>query len=560
MYRASLVGEFGFEKPLVIKTILPEFANQPRFIELFATEAKTAVALSHGNIVPIYELGRADDTFYIVMGFVDGPSVAQLLARHRQRGDVPPLAVTMAVVRGVLTGLAYAHTAQPERPAVVHRDITPRNIMLERSGQVRIVDFGIAQPADHHTQMRAGSTGYIAPEQARAEPVDPRADVFSVGCLLFELLAVERAFPREGVWTTPDLRRVPEVFREPLASALALDPADRPTDARALLARLQPALTKHGATFGEADLAAHLRAVFPDGTWSNDAASPDKVTPATGVTRNPVTFATRLTPISEIDDARRSVSAQPSASPPESKLVPPAPEPAAPNPTTAAAAQLTRPAEPQASRRPVLLLGLLAATIVIGVLAWPRAPSPGASAAAPEPAPARVVAAAPTLPVDSAAAQSAETTPSPPPIVPIILTTVPATASVYLDGKPSAGLSPHSIPAPREGTLHVLVEAPDHEPTTIEIHPGDTEPRSVTLSERVTGKGHVQVLAPSVSWAQVTIDGRSRGVTPTRKLELPAGPHKVIVRCVPDVCPEPKVLLRRSVVVTAGETTRITVP
>ena len=80
VYQARLVGELGFEKQLVIKTILPELANKPRFIELFAAEAKTAVALSHGNIVPIYELGRSDDTFYIVMGYVDGPSAAQLLS------------------------------------------------------------------------------------------------------------------------------------------------------------------------------------------------------------------------------------------------------------------------------------------------------------------------------------------------------------------------------------------------------------------------------------------------------------------------------------------------
>src|SRR5690606_12993889 len=135
--------------------------------------------------------GRAEDTLYIVMGYVDGPSVAQLLATHRRRGHPPPLAVALSIVRGVLAGLAYAHTEEPGRPAVVHRDITPRNVMVDRSGQVRIVDFGIALPAHAAAGVRAGSTGYVAPEQVRAEAVDPRADVFSTACLLYELLTLE---------------------------------------------------------------------------------------------------------------------------------------------------------------------------------------------------------------------------------------------------------------------------------------------------------------------------------------------------------------------------------
>ena len=94
VYLARLVGELGFEKRLVIKTILPEHASKPRFIELFAAEAKTAVALSHGNIVPTYELGRSDDTFYIVMGYVDGPSVAQMLAACRHAGASASTPVT----------------------------------------------------------------------------------------------------------------------------------------------------------------------------------------------------------------------------------------------------------------------------------------------------------------------------------------------------------------------------------------------------------------------------------------------------------------------------------
>src|SRR5688572_12699923 len=101
VYLARLVGELGFEKRLVIKTILPELAAKKRFIELFAAEAKTAVALSHGNIVPTYELGRTKDTFYIVMGYVDGPSVAQMLVACKHHEREPDIVVAMHIIRGV---------------------------------------------------------------------------------------------------------------------------------------------------------------------------------------------------------------------------------------------------------------------------------------------------------------------------------------------------------------------------------------------------------------------------------------------------------------------------
>ena len=104
VYLARIVGELGFEKVLVIKTILPELAEKPRFIEMFAAEAKTAVALSHGNIVPAYELGRAADTFYIAMGYVDGPSVAQLLEVADGKGLEPDVAAALHIMRGCSRG------------------------------------------------------------------------------------------------------------------------------------------------------------------------------------------------------------------------------------------------------------------------------------------------------------------------------------------------------------------------------------------------------------------------------------------------------------------------
>jgi eukaryotic-like serine/threonine-protein kinase len=585
VFRASLVGELGFEKPLVIKTILPELASQPRFIDMFAAEAKTAVALNHGNIVPIYELGRSEDTFYIVMGYVDGPSVAELLSTHRRRGHPPPLAVTLAIVRGVLSGLAYAHTEEPGRPAVVHRDITPRNVMVDRSGQVRIVDFGIASPVRAVAAVRAGSTGYVAPEQARAEAVDPRADVFSTGCLLYELLTLDRAFPNEGVWIAPDFARLPEAMRTPLERALALDPALRPADASAFLSALGDAITRHAATFSESDLAAHLRMLFPDGRWSpppSDSVD-DGVTPTTRVRPTTMTFATRLTSVVAAAQGDGEVL----------------------TPSGDASGHGTRPtletsrvtATATSSRRRGLVAALaLAAAGLASVWVWasmapsdgdarhhaarhPAAHDPaGPSEAAPlgpdpleragstsaSPLPERAGASETSPPAEP---DSSDTSPSlsssdsadiaPPPA--LVLHVEPSGATVRIGTQRFAGGSPFTLPLPTHGVLEALVEHPGHTTHKVQLRAGEPGERTVVLRPIVPqGRGSLQVLAPSVSWAEVTVDGRRFGVTPTRKLELTAGSHRVVVRCVPDVCPEPRVLLRRTVEIEPGQTLRLT--
>jgi serine/threonine protein kinase len=481
VYRASLVGELGFEKPLVIKTILPELAAQPRFIEMFVAEAKTAVALSHGNIVPIYELGRAEDTFYIVMGYVDGPSVAELLAAHRRRGHPPPLAVALSIVRSVLSGLAYAHTAEPGRHAVVHRDITPRNVMVDRSGQVRIVDFGIASPASATVAVRAGSTGYVAPEQARAEAVDPRADVFSTACLLYELLTLERAFPNEGVWIAPDITCLPEATRTAIARALALDPRERPADASAFLSALVPAL---------ALIAAAVTGVW---LWSSGSSSPRDLRAA------------------GTEDARARTHDAPPLAPID--------------PTATRASEPLRSSEAEASSETDPL------------------PSAGSTT------------------LDSSEPEGTTSESMPP--AALVLHVEPEGASVRIGTQRFEGSSPFVLPLPTHGVLEALVEHPGHQPQTVELRAGEPGERTLVLRPIATpvapqGRGSLQVLAPSVSWAEVTVDGRRFGVTPTRKLELSAGAHRVVVRCVPDVCPEARILLRRTVEIEPGETLRLT--
>ena len=551
VYLARLVGEFGFEKRLVIKTILPHLAEKPRFVELFAAEAKTAVALSHGNIVPIYELGRADDTFYIVMGHVDGPSVAAVLDAYRREQRVPDLAVALHIVRGVLTGLAYAHTPEEGRGAVVHRDITPRNILLDRSGQVRIVDFGIAAPADIEVDVRAGSTGYAAPEQIRSGTVDPRADVFSAAALLYELVTLERAFPKEGVWSPPDLDVLPDLLRPALEAALAIDPLRRPMDAGAMLDQLAPAFARFAATYGDAQLSAHLRELFPSGWDEHSKPASSGAVPTRGKPRNrPVTqtFATRLTLVTKLPSVAVAHADAPAPVRRRWPLVAAAlalgsvvtwGAIAASRPDPAAAA--VEPDEPPAPPR--------MADATAGATAPPaenasESPPPAVESRAPEPA-------APVVPAPSADADAPGDAQAAP--VRVALEVEPRDAVVLVDGNKVA--DPGALELPADGAAKVVVRKDGFAPRSFTVDATHRLPARVVLEP--LGSGFLEVLAPSVAWAAVTVDGKNGGHTPLRKLELPAGKHKVVVKCAAVVCGSERTMATKTITVKPGQLVKL---
>ncbi len=199
IYLGKLIGPGGFEKSLVIKQIHPKLSGQRRFVDLFVAEAKTLVTLAHGNIVPVYELGVIDDTYFIAMDYIDGPTLYRLTERMAAKGERMQPAIAAWIAARILDGLDYAHR---KGEGVVHRDLSPRNVMLSRDGEVKIVDFGIAvalgEPGEGESTQSAptGSFPYMSPEQVRREPLTPQSDLFTVGVLLWEMLAGERLFAR----------------------------------------------------------------------------------------------------------------------------------------------------------------------------------------------------------------------------------------------------------------------------------------------------------------------------------------------------------------------------
>jgi serine/threonine protein kinase len=191
VFLATLRGAGGFEKRLVVKQIRPELASDQSFIRRFVAEAKTTVELSHANIVPVYELGAEQGTYYIAMELCSGVSLAELL----HAGPASPSEGAYIGVE-ICRALDYAH----RKAGVVHRDVTPRNVMIDAEGMVRLIDFGIAAPASaaENGGPAFGSPGHMPPEQLRAGPLTPAADVFAVAVLLIETWTGRAPFRRES--------------------------------------------------------------------------------------------------------------------------------------------------------------------------------------------------------------------------------------------------------------------------------------------------------------------------------------------------------------------------
>lgn len=281
VFLARSFGAEGFEKRLVIKRILPELASNPRFVNLFVHEAKLSVALNHPNVVTVFDLGRVGNEPYIAMEYIHGRDLAQVQRALRREGRRMPTDMAASVVASAARGLAYAHARKGSdgRPLqIVHRDVSPHNVLMSFEGAVKIVDFGIArlegEAADVHPG--GGKYAYMSPEQAAGEPLDARSDIFSLGIVLYELLAGRRLFgdaePEEkrravaACALAPMAELLPAVepsLRAILERALQKEPAARYPDAGAMEEALRGWLFTAGWR-GELQARADwLEALFP---------------------------------------------------------------------------------------------------------------------------------------------------------------------------------------------------------------------------------------------------------------------------------------------------------
>jgi eukaryotic-like serine/threonine-protein kinase len=254
VYRAESAGLEGFKKTVAIKRVLPHLSSKREFIGMFLDEARLSAHLNHSNCAQVFDIGVGDDTYFIVMEYVDGADLKAVLEYLSEKGRVLPVAAAVYICCKIAEALAYAHEArdgQGHLLGIVHRDMSPPNVLITRHGEVKIVDFGLAKANSQLERSEPGiikgKFSYLSPEAALGESVDLRTDLFAVGIILWEMLAGRRLFLGETDLQTvrqvqtanvPDVKRFnPGVTAEldgVLKRALARDPRHRYQSARDL--------------------------------------------------------------------------------------------------------------------------------------------------------------------------------------------------------------------------------------------------------------------------------------------------------------------------------------
>ncbi|PID38056.1 MAG: hypothetical protein CSA65_03450 [Proteobacteria bacterium] len=215
IYRAEAEMIQGLKKTVAIKRILPHLTKNEKFVAMFLDEARLSLYLDHANIVHVFDIGRSGNTYFIVMEYVNGPNLRSVNESMRRIGQPVKIEEAIFMMMEVCKGLGYAHDMlSPETGDslnIVHRDVSPPNILLSRNGEVKLVDFGLAKAASQVEQtdpgVVKGKFSYLSPEAASAAPLDARADIFAVGIILFELLTGRRLFLGETDYQTVELVR-----------------------------------------------------------------------------------------------------------------------------------------------------------------------------------------------------------------------------------------------------------------------------------------------------------------------------------------------------------------
>ena len=205
VFLAVMPGVEGFEKTVALKRIRSHLSAEPSFVNMFLFEAKLAAQLHHPNIVQIFDLGKISDSYYIAMEYMSGRDMSRVIPRAKQHGIAYPLEYAMLVSSSVLQGLAYAHEKTDAFGAplnLVHRDVTPENIMVGWNGHVRILDFGIAKANSQDDPTKGGEIkgklSYMSPEQAMGKTLDHRSDLFTLGVVLYEWITGYKLFTGEN--------------------------------------------------------------------------------------------------------------------------------------------------------------------------------------------------------------------------------------------------------------------------------------------------------------------------------------------------------------------------
>lgn len=285
IYLAKKLGANGVQKFVAIKRILQQYSDSEEFIAMFKDEAKIAINLSHSNVVSIYDFGVEAGQFYIVMEFVEGRNLRQILNRMKRTDDQFSVAQVAHIVGQVAAGLDHAHRCIDPTTGqslnIIHRDMSPQNVMLGFEGDAKVVDFGIAKASHQIDSTRAGTLkgkfGYMSPEQIEGQAVDSRTDIFALGIMLWEMLANQRLFLANSEINTlrkirecnvPNLRdinpNIPSELEQIVKKSLEKDRLERYQSAAYLRRDLQGFLSRFDPDFSAHDLSQFVKNLFSE--------------------------------------------------------------------------------------------------------------------------------------------------------------------------------------------------------------------------------------------------------------------------------------------------------
>jgi eukaryotic-like serine/threonine-protein kinase len=284
VFKAKATGVEGFERLVAVKRILPSIAEDEEFITMFLDEAKIAVQLTHANIAQIFDLDRVEGSYFIALEYVHGKDMRAIFNRTRQRGELLPIPMTCYAIMKLCEGLDYAHNKHDGTGTflnLVHRDVSPQNILISYEGEVKIIDFGIAKAVGKSGRTQAGilkgKFGYMSPEQVLGMEIDRRSDIFGVGICLYELLTGERLFVAESDFATLEKvrsvdimppstynRRIPEELEQIVMRALARDRDRRYQSAMQLHDDLQAFMHTSANMFSRKELSGFMHRMFAE--------------------------------------------------------------------------------------------------------------------------------------------------------------------------------------------------------------------------------------------------------------------------------------------------------
>ena len=282
VFRATQPGFGGFEKTVAIKRMFSQYAHDEKFVEMLTDEAKIVSQLAHPNIVQILDIGRVHEDYYIAFEFVDGVDVFRLLQRHYELKRDIPIALVLHIVSELCAALDHAHarhTADDRPMHIIHRDVSPQNVLLSYQGEVKLTDFGIAKAAYRFTHTQAGVVKgklyYMSPEQARGRDLDHRSDLFSVGILLWELLCTRPLYDEEDQgrlmsvvgaaeykWPPEKKQRVQPALVAAVERALSPDPEQRFQTGREFRETLMQIAAEAGLHSDRETLGGYLRTIY----------------------------------------------------------------------------------------------------------------------------------------------------------------------------------------------------------------------------------------------------------------------------------------------------------